>query len=99
MVQRFLLDTHTLIWALDGGERLSAAVNDAITDPDNAVFVSVVSAWEMAIKRAIGKLDTPDDLAGAVAAWALTSCWSPFGTRNGPGGCRCCTATRSTGCW
>ena len=68
MVQRFLLDTHTLIWALDGGERLGAAVNDAITDPDNAVFVSVVSAWEMAIKRAIGKLDTPDDLAGAVAA-------------------------------
>ena len=99
MVQRFLLDTHTLIWALDGGERLGAAVNDAITDPDNAVFVSVVSAWEMAIKRAIGKLDTPDDLAGAVAALGFNELLSPFSPRNGPGGCRCCTATPSTGCW
>ena len=35
----------------------------SIEDPDTDVFVSVVSAWEAAIKRKAGKLKTPDDLA------------------------------------
>lgn len=53
---RVLLDTHALIWAVADPERLSGRVHDLIVDPANAVLVSVASAWEVAIKRAIGKL-------------------------------------------
>lgn len=55
----FLLDTHTLIWALSAPERLPGAVRHLIEDPNNAIFVSAASAWEIAIKTALGKLDFP----------------------------------------
>ncbi len=57
-----LLDTHTLIWALEGNPGLSAAAREAIIDGDNIVFVSAVSVWEISIKKALGKLDAPDTL-------------------------------------
>ncbi len=66
MVQRLLLDTHVLIWALEENERLGRSLTDTITDCRNDVFVSVVSAWEIAIKRSTGKIQSPDNLAGAV---------------------------------
>ncbi|MBI2376234.1 MAG: type II toxin-antitoxin system VapC family toxin [Deltaproteobacteria bacterium] len=63
---KLLLDTHALIWALEGGERLSSTARAAIEDSSNEILVSVVSAWEIAIKRSLGRLDVPDDLADAV---------------------------------
>ena len=60
-----LLDTHALLWALHDGP-LSATARDIIEDASNTVLVSVVSAWEMAIKRALGRLETPDDLEAAM---------------------------------
>jgi PIN domain nuclease of toxin-antitoxin system len=51
-----LLDTHALLWALLAPRRLSPTAADAIEDGANEVFVSVVSAWEIEIKRAKGKL-------------------------------------------
>lgn len=65
---RLLLDTHVLLWWLANNSRLSAYTRAAIADPDNQVFVSAVSAWEIEIKRAIGKLEAPEDLLGAIAA-------------------------------
>ncbi len=59
---RVLLDTHTLLWALSDDERLSATARHIITDEASDVLVSVVSAWEMAVKRALGKLRSPHDL-------------------------------------
>lgn len=59
---KLLLDTHTLIWWLTNETTLSQKAKDAITNPDNLVFVSAASAWEIAIKKTIGKLKTPDDL-------------------------------------
>lgn len=50
-----LLDTHTLVWWLDGEGRLSERAGAAIADEDTRVFVSAVSAWELAIKAKIGK--------------------------------------------
>ena len=41
---------------------LSQAAKKAISNPDNLVFISAASAWEMAIKKSLGKLDAPDDL-------------------------------------
>ena len=57
-----LLDTHTLIWAFSDDPTLSTAARDAIVDPENLVFASTASVWEIAIKRAIGKLRVPDDV-------------------------------------
>ena len=63
-----LLDTHALIWALEDSPRLSATARAAIADGKNQVLVSVASGWEIAIKRALGRLDTPDDLEEAIDA-------------------------------
>jgi PIN domain nuclease of toxin-antitoxin system len=56
---RLLLDTHAFIWACAEPDKLSRAEQRAIADPDNDVFVSAVTAWEIAIKRALGRLDFP----------------------------------------
>jgi PIN domain nuclease of toxin-antitoxin system len=58
-----LLDTHALLWWLAGTERLSRRAWAAIGDPGNQVFVSAASAWEIAIKAALGKLDVPPNLS------------------------------------
>ena len=53
---RLLLDTHALIWFATGDPQLPQASIDAIADPDNEVFVSATSAWEVATKFRKGKL-------------------------------------------
>jgi PIN domain nuclease of toxin-antitoxin system len=53
---RILLDTHTFLWFIGGHASLSAAARAAIEDPAADVFVSVASAWELAIKVGTGKL-------------------------------------------
>ena len=63
---RFLLDTHAALWALAEPEKLSQPARMALEDAENDVFVSVVSAWEIAIKRALGKLEAPDELEAAI---------------------------------
>lgn len=57
-----LLDTHAVLWALSAPHQLAARVRELLERPDTTILVSVVSAWEMEIKRALGKLDAPDDL-------------------------------------
>lgn len=54
-----LLDTHAFLWAIDNDPRLSQKARDAITDGHNIVFVSAATAWEISIKKAIGKLKVP----------------------------------------
>lgn len=56
-----LLDTHVLLWALDDDLSLSQAARHAIIDGNNIVFVSAATAWEIAIKKALGKLNAPTD--------------------------------------
>lgn len=57
-----LLDTHVLLWWLDDPALISEKARNAITEGDNMVFVSAAVAWEVAIKKALGRLDAPDDL-------------------------------------
>ncbi|HSK49916.1 MAG TPA: type II toxin-antitoxin system VapC family toxin [Solirubrobacterales bacterium] len=59
---RLLLDTHTLLWTLAEPGRLSKQALAAITAEDSDVFVSIVSPWEMAIAKARGRMNSPDDL-------------------------------------
>ena len=58
---RLLLDTHALLWWL-ADEGLTTEARDAIANPANLVAVSAASAWEISIKKALGKLAAPDDL-------------------------------------
>ncbi len=51
-----LLDTHTLLWWLDGDSRLSKKARTLIENKETKVFVSAASAWEIATKVRIGKL-------------------------------------------
>lgn len=60
-----LLDTHVLLWSLLDSPRLSAKARETISGAA-LVYASAVSAWEIAIKRALGKLVCPEDLEGAL---------------------------------
>jgi PIN domain nuclease of toxin-antitoxin system len=60
-----LLDTHVLIW-WDEGRRLAVGVRRAIEEAD-AVYVSAASAWEIAIKTALGRLRPTRTLEEAAA--------------------------------
>jgi PIN domain nuclease of toxin-antitoxin system len=53
----YLLDTHTAIWFFNGDAMLSAKAQHIVRNRSNAVYLSIVSAWEVAIKLGIGKLD------------------------------------------
>ena len=61
---RILLDTHTLLWWLTDDARLSGNAREAIGDMRNEVFVSAASAWEVATKQRLGKLDGLPPVAG-----------------------------------
>jgi PIN domain nuclease of toxin-antitoxin system len=50
-----LLDTHSLIWFLNGDEKLSIKAKNAIEDPNNSKIVSIASIWEIAIKISLDK--------------------------------------------
>ena len=65
---RLLVDTHALLWALAEPDRLRDEARRALTDGRNVVLVSAASIWEIAIKRAAGKLDAPDDLLEVLSA-------------------------------
>ncbi len=57
-----LLDTHSFLWWLADDPALGPTARGAIADADNIVFVSAVTAWEISVKRAKGKLEAPGDV-------------------------------------
>ena len=61
-----LLDAHPLLWWLADDATLDAQARDAIADPTNDVLVSAATVWEIAIKRAMGKLVAPDGLTEVI---------------------------------
>ena len=63
---RVLLDTHTLLWWLDGDRRLSRRARATIAGAANAVLVSAASAWEIATKVRIGKLPGAVEVAADI---------------------------------
>jgi PIN domain nuclease of toxin-antitoxin system len=56
-MNKVLLDTHVLLWWLQGGSNLSARARTIVLDPAAKALVSAASAWEIAIKFKAGKLD------------------------------------------
>ncbi|MEM8628325.1 MAG: type II toxin-antitoxin system VapC family toxin [Pseudomonadota bacterium] len=65
---RVLLDTHVLLWALGNDPRLKAQHRDLLSSEAHDVFVSAATLWEIAIKRALGKLTAPEDLQDVLLA-------------------------------
>ena len=63
-----LLDTHALLWWLADAPALKTDARTAISDASNIIYVSAASAWEISIKKALGKLDAPNDLHAALVA-------------------------------
>ncbi len=61
-MQRFLLDTHTLLWWLADSEQLGERCRGIIGDQRNQIFVSAATTWEISIKMSLGKLEAPEDI-------------------------------------
>jgi PIN domain nuclease of toxin-antitoxin system len=56
---KILLDTHIFLWFISGDTRLRKDMRDAIRDPGNDAYLSVVSLWEVITKYKLGKLPLP----------------------------------------
>ena len=65
---RYLLDTHTVLWLFEGTEKLPQRIRDIIYNADVDICVSVISAWEVAIKVSLGKLDFNGGVATFLSA-------------------------------
>ena len=68
-----LIDAHVLVWWLAEDQTLPPDVRSAMADPANDVIVSAATVWELAIKRAKGKIRIPSDLTVAIAAVGFSS--------------------------
>jgi len=60
----YLLDTHAAIWFFNGDNTLSETARRVILDPANSKYLCIASAWELAIKIGIGKLEFSGKVAG-----------------------------------
>lgn len=68
---RILLDTCSFLWLIGGSAELSRRAREAFAEPANEVFLSAVSAWEIALKHRLGRLPLPlppDELVPAQRA-------------------------------
>lgn len=54
---KLLIDTHILLWAAGQPEKLSESARTLLTSPQNSLFFSAVSIWEIVIKRGLGRED------------------------------------------
>lgn len=57
---RLLLGTCEFLWLVAGDAKLQAPVAAAVRDPQNQVFLSAVSFWEISVKHGLGKLPLPE---------------------------------------
>ena len=60
MAQNILLDTCTFLWIIRDSAELSPVARSFFVDPENAVYLSAVSAWEISVKYGLGKLPLAD---------------------------------------
>ena len=63
---RYLLDTHAFIWFITAVPRLSATARRIVYDPANAIYVSIATPWEIAIKVGVGKLALKEPFAKSI---------------------------------
>jgi PIN domain nuclease of toxin-antitoxin system len=66
---KILLDTCAFLWLNLDAPALSASAKSAILNPDNELYLSVVSTWEMGVKSGAGKLDLREPVASFVVRY------------------------------
>ena len=54
---KYLLDTHVIIWYAEDSSELPKKITDIIDSPENEIYISSISLWEIALKVSLGKLD------------------------------------------
>jgi PIN domain nuclease of toxin-antitoxin system len=54
---KYLADTHIFLWALFSPEKIPARTRKLMRSPENSVFVSVITFWEISLKYALGRLE------------------------------------------
>jgi len=79
-VTRWLIDTHAVLWWLTDSPELTQRARAVIADSTNDLLVSSVCVWEIAIKRALGKLEAPEDLLAVIEAEGFG--WLPVTPRH-----------------
>ena len=65
---RILLDSHLILWWLGNAPSLSEPARALISEPENTIFVSAVSFWEIWLKESLGKLRLPVDFEAKMAS-------------------------------
>ena len=70
---RILLDTHCLLWWLNDDPALGDQARELISTPENLIFFSAASIWEIRIKQSIGKLDLPEDFPEVLSSQTFES--------------------------
>lgn len=73
-----MLDTHVWLWMLAAPERLSPTSRRLLESGDTEVLVSAASAWEIAVKYALGKLPLPAEPAALVPEWMERTAVTPL---------------------
>jgi PIN domain nuclease of toxin-antitoxin system len=63
---KLLLDTHAALWWLSGDDRFGETAARQLGDGSNQVLLSAAVIWEIAVKRFLGKLEAPRDLAATL---------------------------------
>jgi PIN domain nuclease of toxin-antitoxin system len=69
---RLLLDTHVFIWCVEDSKKLRPFARETLASPENVVYVSAVSIWEIAIKQSLGKLEL--QTTGARLVESIAAC-------------------------
>jgi len=63
-----LMDTCSVLWYFNGIEEMSQKTREIILNPENTMYISITSIWEVAIKMSIGKLDFDGGIDGFIKA-------------------------------
>jgi PIN domain nuclease of toxin-antitoxin system len=85
---RLLIDTHILLWADERPRLIAPTLRTAMRDEANEFVISAATIWEIAIKRAIGKLRFDRPIVAAVLALASRSCLWRVPMPSMPAACR-----------
>ena len=94
---RLLIDTHILLWADERPGQITPTLRAAMRDQTNGIIVNAATVWEIAIKRAIGKLRFDRPVVAGYPRSGSRFSRSPEAMRSTLAGCRVITTIHSIG--
>lgn len=64
---RYLIDSHIFLWWLSGDKKISGSIQRILENPQNQIYVSVATLWEISIKHTLGKLPLKTTLSEMIS--------------------------------